>query len=262
MWKIPQVSETAYDLSGPRDAPVIVFIHGLGLSRRLWDSHLPAFKNFRILNYDLFGHGDSGVAPNAMTLGRYAQQLADLLTDRQIEKAHIIGFSIGGMINRRFAIDFPDKVASLVILNSPHNRGEEAQIAVEGRAIAARDQGAFATLEAAITRWFTPDYLRNDDAAQSVRNWRKDVDPNGYAQAAWVLANGVRELIAPSKAITAPTLVMTCENDSGSTPAMSYAIAKEIEGAVVIIVPCLQHLGLLEQPSSFTTPILNFLDQI
>ena len=52
---------------------------------------------------------------------------------------------------------------------------------------------------------------------------------------------------------------MTCENDSGSTPAMSHAIAAEIAGAEVQIVPTLQHLGLMEQPDLFSGPILEFL---
>ena len=92
-----------------------------------------------------------------------------------------------------------------------------------------------------------------------MRDWRNQVDPESYAQAAWVLAHGVRELIAPNPPITAPTLVMTCEHDSGSTPDMSRAIAAEIAGAQLCIVPELQHLGLMERPKSFTDPILEFL---
>jgi pimeloyl-ACP methyl ester carboxylesterase len=76
-----------------------------------------------------------------------------------------------------------------------------------------------------------------------------------------VLAAGVTELIRPAIPVNKPTLVMTCEHDSGSTPAMSHAIASEIPGAQTIIVPTLQHLGLIEQPSLFTGPIRSFLDQ-
>jgi pimeloyl-ACP methyl ester carboxylesterase len=74
-----------------------------------------------------------------------------------------------------------------------------------------------------------------------------------------VLAAGVTELIRPVPPITHPTLVMTCENDTGSTPAMSHAIASEIAGAETIIVPGLQHLGLLERPELFTGPTKDFL---
>ena len=52
---------------------------------------------------------------------------------------------------------------------------------------------------------------------------------------------------------------MTCEHDSGSTPAMSRAIAAEIVGAECVIVPGLQHLGLIERPEAFISEILSFL---
>jgi len=76
----------------------------------------------------------------------------------------------------------------------------------------------------------------------------------------WVLANGVRELIAPDPPITVPTLVITGENDTGSTPVMSHAIAAEIQGARTIVVDGLQHLGLMELPEEFTEPVFDFFD--
>jgi pimeloyl-ACP methyl ester carboxylesterase len=158
-------------------------------------------------------------------------------------------------------MDHADKVEALAILNSPHDRGEEAQNMVEARARKVREQGAMATLDDALKRWFTPDYLASGDGVGKVRRWRERVDPESYAQAAWVLANGVRELIRPPVAIHAPALVMTCENDTGSTMKMCHDIASELEGSVTIIVPELQHLGLLEQPQTFTSPILNFLER-
>jgi pimeloyl-ACP methyl ester carboxylesterase len=82
-----------------------------------------------------------------------------------------------------------------------------------------------------------------------------------YTQCRQVLANGVVELIRPTPPIVQPTLVMTAENDSGSTPAMSHAIAAEITGAQTIIVPALQHMALVEAPSQFTEPVLRFLDE-
>lgn len=254
---------TALDLIGPERAPVIALIHGLGLCRRLWQPHLPALTDrFRVLSYDLYGHGESSPTPAPASLRLYADQLSGLMDHLEIENAAIVGFSIGGMINRRFALDHADKTASLAILNSPHDRGAEAQDMVEARARLVREQGALATMDSALARWFTPAFRQNrPDALQRVTDWRLQADPDSYAQAAWVLANGVRELIDPDPAINAPTLVMTCENDSGSTPEMSRAIAAEIRGAELQIVPGLQHLGLMEKPDAFTGPILDFLER-
>lgn len=253
---------TAYDLIGPEGAQCVVLIHGLGLSRDLWEAHLPAFAGYRVLLYDLYGHGESAPPPEAASLTVFADQLAGLMAHVGVPRAHVVGFSIGGMINRRFALDYTEQVASLVILNSPHDRGADAQEAVEERAKSVRDHGAFSTLDAALERWFTARYLENGKGPALVRHWRGLADTEGYAQTAWVLAHGVRELIAPEPAIDVAALVMTCENDSGSTPDMSRAIAAEIDGADVIVVPELQHLGLMERPELFTGPVIRFLKQV
>ena len=83
---------------------------------------------------------------------------------------------------------------------------------------------------------------------------------NRWQNFVWVLAHGVRELIRPSPAIRHPALVITCENDTGSTPDMSNEIATEIAGAQSLIVPKLKHLGMMEDPEAFTAPILKFLN--
>lgn len=266
-WKTQPVFKTApngtaYELTGPKDAPCVVLIHGLGLSMRLWDAHMAAFNGWQVLRYDLFGHGQSKPAGGACDLATFARQIVDLMDHLDIAATHLVGFSIGGMINRRFALGYPDRALSLAILNSPHNRGEEAQAQVEARAQAARNQGAFATFDTALKRWFTPEYLNAGHGPELVRHWRNEVDDENYAATAWVLAHGVRELIAPTPALTLPALVMTCENDVGSTPQMSREIAAEIEGAKISIVPKLQHLGLMETPDVFTRPILEFLNRI
>ena len=91
--------------------------------------------------------------------------------------------------------------------------------------------------------------------------WREQVDDESYAQAAWVLAHGVRELTsAPST--PHPAFVLTGENDTGSTPSMAHAIATQTGAEAAHIVPGYQHLGLLEDPSAFTEPVIDFLTRM
>ena len=254
---------TAFDVAGDQHAPVMVLIHGLGLCRRLWDDHLPAFATrYRVVRYDLYGHGDSAPPPQAPSLVIYAGQLASLLDHLGVASAVIVGFSIGGMINRRFAMDYPDRAAALVILNSPHDRGSAAQAAVEARAAAVRDEGRMATMDAALERWFTPAFRSTAPTAlQLVRDWRQAAEPESYAGATMVLAAGVTELVRPHPPISVPALVMTCADDTGSTPAMSREIAAEISGADLLIIDGYRHLGLVEDPAGFTAPILDFCER-
>lgn len=250
---------TAYDLTGPPGAPVL--IHGLGLTRSTWDDFVPALaQGYQVLTYDLCGHGQSTAPQVKPSLTVLSEQLAGLLDELAIAHATIIGFSLGGMINRRFALDHPSRVTALVILNSPHERSPEAQRLVEERAAQTGAGGPAATISSTLERWFTPHFLTNSpEIVARVRATVLANDPESYTGHRQVLASGVTELIRPYPPIAVPALVMTCEHDSGSTPAMSHAIASEIAGAECVIVPGLQHLGLIERPDLFTTEILGFL---
>lgn len=255
---------TACELTGPQDAPAVILIHGLGLCRHLWTDYLPALhRHYRVLNYDLYGHGDSRPAPRQASLTVYSEQLVGLMDELHIQRAALLGFSIGGMINRRVAIDYSDRVSALAILNSPHDRGRAGQQAVEQRAAQVAADGALATMQSALQRWFTAGFrARQPQVLQRVIEWRERVDPSSYAQAAWVLAAGVKELTREKLPISVPTLVLTCENDSGSTPAMSQSICDQIVDSELQIVPQLQHLGLLEQPQQFLPPLMKLLEKI
>ena len=253
-----------YELSGAKDAPVVALIHGLGLNRQVWDRYRSRLgQRYRVLTYDLYGHGESAAPPRTPSVTLFSEQLIGLMDELAIDQCTLVGFSLGGMINRRVAIDHPERVRALAILNSPHDRGDEAQARAERQAMDAAAGGPGATLEAAIERWFTAEFRnKHSDYIDRVRGWVLANDPQIYALCRQVLAFGVVELIRPEPPITHPTLVITCEHDSGSTPAMSQAIASEIAGAEIVIVPNLKHMGLAENPSFFITALCEFLEAV
>ena len=253
---------TAYDLTGPPEAPVVVLIHGLGLTRETtWGKIAPVLaRHYRVLAYDLLGHGGTALPQGAVTLTALSEQLIALMDALGIERAALVGFSLGGMINRRCAMDHPGRVTALGILNAPHDRGEAQQQIVEQRARDTAAGGPAAGIDVTLARWFTESF-RSDhpDQVAAVRDIVLANDPANYAAHHQVLAKGVRELIAPKPPITLPMLVITCEHDSGSTPAMSHAIASETPGAETVIVPQLRHLGLIERFELFAQPVQDFL---
>ena len=255
---------TAFEWHGAADAPVVALIHGLGLERRMWRDFAAALQaDYRVLAYDLFGHGESAPPPAAPSLALFSAQLRGLLDAQGVASCAAVGFSLGGMICRRFAIDHPPRAAALGIFNSPHERSRAAQLEVESRAAgvasgASRDIEA--TVDAALARWFTPAFrAAQPDYIAQIRAQLLANDPAIYAQCRRVLADGVAELIRPEPPPACPALVMTCENDSGSTPAMSRAIAAELPAAQLRIVPKFQHMGLVESPHKFIAPLRQFL---
>ena len=256
--------DSAYALHGPVDAPVILLIHGLGLNQKTWNLHIPHLsERYRVLTFDLYGHGDSPPPPETPSLSLFSRQIIRMLDHLEIHSCSMVGFSLGGMINRRFALDFPHRVNALVVLNSPHERSPAAQKLVENRAAETALGGPAATLDSTIERWFTPGFRTcNLEVIAQVRQWVLANDPEIYSRCRQVLATGVVELIRPSPPIEKPALVMTCANDSGSSPEMAFSIAAEIAEAQTLIVPALQHMGLIERPMEFTEPIVRFLDNL
>ncbi len=254
---------TAYELSGPETAPVVVLIHGLGLNKECWQWTTPALADdYRVLTYDLYGHGDSPVPPQTPSLTLFARQLATLLDHCGIDRCSIVGFSLGGMIARRFAQDTPDRVSSLVLLHTPHERTPDAQAAILKRVDQARDNGAAATVEAALERWFTSGYrTSHPEVMDRVRGWvlanRKEVYHTIYA----VLADGISEIVRPDPPLSCPTLVITGDEDFGNGPEMTRAIAAEIQGAEAYILPGLRHMAIAENPEAVNLPLRRFLDR-
>ena len=105
---------TQYALSGPQDAPVVILIHGLGLNKECWQWMIPKLKStYRVLSYDLYGHGGSAPPPSKPNLSLFRKQLVELLDLCSIERGVIIGFSLGGMIARRFAQDTPRRTQGI-----------------------------------------------------------------------------------------------------------------------------------------------------
>ena len=254
---------TVYDLTGPEDAPVVVLIHGLGLTRAVWQWLTPDLTRFRVLTYDLIGHGETAPPEGQPVLKDLAAQLAALLDHLNIDRAAIIGFSLGGMIARRFAQDYPARTTALVILHSAHKRSEKAQGAILFRVAQAEEQGPAATVELALERWYT-DACRTarHDLMDLTRQWVLANDPAVYPKLYRILAHGVDEIVAPQPPITCPALVLTGDEDTGNGPEMSVAIATEIPRSRLVILKGLRHMALAEDPEAVNRPVTAFLTEV
>lgn len=254
---------TTYEITGPKDAPVVALIHGLGLTRAVWQWMLPDLHKFRVLTYDLIGHGETAPPDGEPTLRDLADQLAALLDHLEIDTAAIVGFSLGGMIARRFAQDYPARTTALVILHSAHRRSEKAQGAILFRVAQAEEHGPEATVELALQRWYTEAcQTARPDLMDLTRAWILANKREVYVKLYRILAHGVDEIVAPNPAITCPTLVLTGDEDHGNSPEMSIAIATEIPRARLVILKGLRHMALAEDPPAVNRPVVDFLTEV
>lgn len=255
------IDKSAFTSEG--DGPTVVLIHGLGLNRSMWDRQLPALTGcFRVVRYDLLGHGESAKPCGTYNMAHFVNQLGDLLDGLALERCALVGFSLGGMIARAFTVGHPEYIDALVVLNSPHDRTKAERAAVSARADQAARHGPGATVDAALERWFTAAFTdARPDVLERVRQDILANDPEVYPEAYRVLAEGDAALVEPISTIQCPTLVVACEDDCGNSPDMARRMAACIPGARVEIVPGLRHMGLVEDPDAINALIVPFLDE-
>ena len=255
------MSATAYDVCG-EGAPVIL-IHGLGLSRAMWQWQLPALETkFQVVSYDLLGHGESPNPAGPCTMQQMVGQLEDLMSDLNIPRAALIGFSLGGLINRAFALEHPDKTTALVILNSAHARTAAQRDSIELRVRQAKESGPAATVDAALERWFSEEFARGEpQLLKQVRQWVIANDASVYPDLYRLLAEGDLGLETEISAIDCPTLIVTGEEDHGNSPEMTRQMAALMPNARAEILPGLRHMALVEDPATVNGLLVEFLQR-
>jgi len=227
---------------------VLLMLHGVGSSLESFDAmaaHL--VPHFRLLRYDLRGHGASGKPAGPYALADYVADAVDLLDARGVPRAHALGFSFGGMIAQALALAHPDRVQRLVLISSVAGRTGEEQARMRERADTLERSGASGTIEAAVERWFTPGFRAQHPQIIEARKRRALAnDPQGYAAAYRVFATS--DMDEELAAIAAPTLVMTGEHDVGSTPRMARLIHERVAGSRLEILAGLRHNVIEESP--------------
>lgn len=242
----------------------VVLIHGLGLDRFLWDPFVPGLsKQCRVIRYDLLGHGEAEPLTAPVGSADFNAQVVSVLDARGVDRAVLMGFSLGGVIARTVTAHHPERVAGLVLVNTISTRPADIREQVRDRAdrIDAGDMDGISGQ--AIDRWFTPGFReKNPDVINAVLDRLGRNAPDSYRHAYRYFAEADAEAAATHGLIKMPALVITGEEDRNSTPAMARDIAAAIPGAAVHILPGLRHMGLVEDPAQVLDLVGPFLDRI
>jgi 3-oxoadipate enol-lactonase len=239
--------------------PAAMLIHGVGADGTSWDQIATALApEFRVLRLDLRGHGRSGHIEGGLTLDDFVRDVVDVLDACSVSAAHIVGFSLGGMIAQGMALRHADRVDRLVLLSAVAGRTAEERERVQARLAILKEQGIAAITGAAQERWFTPDFIAQHPGlvAQRMRQLQENHAPS-YAAAYTVFS--ISDLGDRLHAIHAPTLIATGEHDAGSNTRMARFMHAQIEGSRLEILPGLRHSILVEAPELVTRLVRAFL---
>lgn len=235
-------------VEGPPDAPAVILIHPLGGSLELWDEHAAALKNrYRVIRYDMRGHGLSAAVPGDYTIGDLGRDALAVLDAAGAETAHIVGISIGGLTTMWLGIHAPDRVRSLLVAQSAARVGTVERW--EERRALVREKGLDAVAALAMGAWFTPEFLAgNPPGAERCRRMIASCSLVGYLGCCAVLRDA--DLRPDLPRITARTLVLAGDRDPSTTRADAELIVAAVPGARFTTLPC-AHMSAVERPDDF-----------
>jgi len=247
--------EIHYEIHGREHAPWLVLSHSLACSGRMWDPQLEAFKDrYRILNYDMRGHGQSEAPKGAYTLDLLADDVLALMDSLKIKKAVYCGLSIGGMIGQTLALRPNAPFERMVLADTTHTQPPEALKQWEDRIRIAESKGMAALVDSTMERWFTPAF-RSSAPAQRIAELIRATPVPGYVGCGRAIMG--LNTTARLKEIRLPVLAITGESD-GAAPGTRY-IGENVPGAKFVSIPSASHIANIEQPEAFTRALREFL---
>ena len=237
----------------------IVFIHGVGLDREMWRPQINYFGNFSTLTYDLLGHGKTPFDKEKITMDDYKVQLLSLTKILNIDKFHLVGFSIGSLIALNFATDFQNKLSSLILIATTYKRNERQRQEVVDRVNLAKSNKPISKL--ALKRWFTDEYIEKNPKIyeEFMRILTKEPEEQKNFIKAYELFAYYKDDIEKIKKINTRTLVMTGSIDPGSTPEMSKNLSSDLKNSQYIEINKGKHLCSIECSDDVNINIEKFI---
>ncbi len=249
-----------YCLSGKPGAPLLMFCNSLMADLSMWDRIASQLEDdWRLLRYDMRGHGGTDAPPGDYSVSDLAQDAIDLLDYLHLGDVHLVGISLGGMVALQMAAQQPQRFASLTLGDTGTRLPKEARDAWGARSQQARAQGLGAIAEATLSRWFLPEFLQHEpDAVQAVRRMLLSVQPGGYAGC----AAAIRDLDIDDipERIELRTLFLQGRQDAAWPEAGARELAERLN-AQLRFVEDAGHIPCIEQPQSYAGHLRTFLEE-
>ena len=248
--------EIGFDQAGAGDATPIVFLHGVGSDKSVWRPQLEYFgTDRRAIAFDYPGYGDSDSAPAGTTRDDYASAIISAMHELGVDRAHICGLSLGGVVAIAMHHADANRCASLILADTfaVHPEGE----AIYDRSIAASaDLRALAEARVDVLLGQPADAAVRSEVVETMAR----IDPAAYrigAEAVWRA-----DQVERASNIRVPTLVVCGTEDKVTPPSLSTALAALIRDARYEPIAGAGHISNLEKPDVFNALIETFIRQV
>jgi 3-oxoadipate enol-lactonase len=237
----------------------VLLIMGLGWASNMWHRTRPVLAaRYRTIAFDNRGAGRSDVPPGPFSIALLASDAAAVLDAAGVERAHLVGASMGGMIAQEFALQYPKRLRSLILGCTAAGGPRAVQADPEAiQLLFRRDPDPAERAKAAVPFIYdcgTPPERINEDLAV-LSEWYPR--PEGYsAQLQAIIGWDADSRLSK---IAAPTLVVHGENDRLVPAANGRLIAGRIPGAGLVMLPRASHIFMTDQPAASQQAFLDFL---
>ena len=155
----------SYEFDQKNSDPTVTMIHCFGSDKKYWDFHKKSFIDYNSLVIDVPGHGQSKLYDEPCTLSQIADDIVALLDHLGIQKIHLGGVSMGGMISQTLILKYPDRVASLMLINTTCFISEDMHRLWEERSKQVLESGTKSVHDVLMRRWFTLDAIEKKSLA-------------------------------------------------------------------------------------------------
>ncbi|MBB4930389.1 3-oxoadipate enol-lactonase [Lipingzhangella halophila] len=234
-----------YVTDGPADAPVIVLSGSLGSTLDMWSPQVEALASeFRLVRYDLRGHGESPVPDGPYSLAELGADALRLFDRIGAERVCFAGLSLGGMVGMWLGANAPERIDRLAVMcTSARFAPPEAWAQ---RAELVRAEGTSAVAPGVVQRWFTPGFAeQHPEVTDRMRTMVAGTPAEGYAGCCNAIEHA--DLHPDLPRIAAPTLVVAGADDPASPPDHVERIASGVKGARLQVVDSAAHLASWER---------------
>lgn len=242
-------------------AETVFFSNSLSSDLSMWDAQVPALiaAGYRSLRYDSRGHGRSSTPPGPYRIEQLADDAIGLLDHLGLERVHICGLSLGGMVAQKVASSHPERLKSVSLCSTAAYLNPPG---VWDQRIAAVNEGGLAVVvDGTIERWFTARGIGSLPAAvAAVRAGILGTSADGYAACCAAIRDmDQRDAI---KEITLPVMVLVGEQDPTTTVAYAREIHERIAASSLVVIPQARHFVNVEKAEEFNRALLGFLGSL
>ena len=253
-----------YDVLGRAQSPAVLMIQGLGADKHGWDmQRIPLALHYRVIAFDNRGAGRSDKPFGNYSLEQMADDAIDVLDALGVERAHIIGASMGGALAQIIGLRYPERVISLTLACTACRNHVWRRELLQSWATTATERGMSAmTREAA--RWVIGP--RSFRRLLPAFGW---LGPFGISRPAHGFAAQVRAILDVDESmadhlaeVAAPTLVIVGNQDILTPRGDSEEIADRMPNAELVVISGAAHGLMVEHASTFNRVLLDFLGRV